>query len=273
MPNRHAAMFLAYNQVKEQHDLTVEALESLLAQDIGQMDVLLIDNGSTYKGTWEHFEMIRAMYLGDGDEYVHHVHAVRNKENASPVKMVNRALNYLWKQGHEKVFAIPNDVIVPSNAYRLMNEWPRGLVCASATEERDFPRVEATEAVNECTPAAVAVIRKWFHDALVAKDGYYLDEEFFHYASDMDFAIRMRACGLCGIQLSLPYFHQCSSSWRMLPHADGKKITDQADLDRVYFEKKWGFGVSSEEYSSAPSLQFRGIPVSQKATAASGDSK
>lgn len=273
--NRHAVVFMAYNQVYEQHSLTVEALESVFRQDIGPLDVLMIDNGSTFLPTWEHFQMVRDMHL-DGLTATA-VHCIRNRENYSPVKMANRALDYWFQRGHDKVLFVPNDVILPVNFYRLLNQWPRGIVTASQIDTKAVPESTAdqVQAVSECTPMATAITRKWFYDALVAKDGYFLDEGYFHYASDCDFALRMAACGIRGVQLNLPYYHATSSSWRMLPtHEMQRKITDQADIDRAYFERKWGFKVDSLEYGQLPgNVNFRGIPVSPMVHSATHGSK
>jgi GT2 family glycosyltransferase len=267
MTERHAVLMLAFDNVPEQHTLTVQTLESVLAQDIGPLDLLLIDNGSSQIATWEHFQMVRDLYLERDDAT--RIHIAKHRENISPVKVINRALQYLWNLGHDKVLGVANDVILPENCYRLMDEWPRGLVTGSETREKDFPRVEHAEAVNECTPAAVALIRKWFHDALVARDGYYLDENFFLYASDCDFALRMAACGIRGVQTNLNYWHYGSAHWRLLPEDEGRKQTDRANVDRAYFLKKWGFTVDSLEYGQRPAdLQWGRKQLQGKAVGA-----
>jgi hypothetical protein len=260
---RHAVMFSAYDQVPEQHDLTVQALESVLAQDIGPMDVLVIDNGSTLKDTWEHFKMVAQLYL-DRDDPVH-LHTIRNPVNISPLQVANRALRYFFKGGHDKVLGVPSDVYLPPNFYRLLNEWPRGLVTAS--EHRDRNHISLTGAfcewevcaVAENTPMATGIIRKWFHDALVAQEGHFLDEGFWMYASDCDLAKRMAACGIRGVQLSVPYYHYGSGHWKLLPPEKGKIETDKADADRAYFEKKWGHKVDDLEYGrSCGDINFKG---------------
>jgi hypothetical protein len=277
---RHAVILLAYDQVPEQHNLTVQTLETVLKQDIGPLDLLLIDNGSPLETTRVHFQMLRDLYIDRMDET--HIHTMPLKQNMPPVRVINRALSYWYIKGHSKVLCVPNDVMIPPNFYRLLNQWPRGLVTAS--EHRDPHHISLTgafcewdvQAISENTPMAVTLVRKWFYDALVARDGMYFDEEMENYASDCDLALRMATCGLRGVQLNVPYWHYGSASWKLLPQDDGRKITDQADIDREYFFQKWGFRVFDEQYvASALDINFRGerIPTSQKAAAASGDSK
>jgi hypothetical protein len=254
--NRHAVFFLAFNQNKEQHDLTFQALESVFVQDIGPLDILLIDNGSTYADSVSFFRGLK-----DDHIFSHRIQVVRYKENTSPLIVCNRALPYIWSLGHDKVLSVPNDVILPPNLYSEFNKWPRGVVTGSMSGEKDVAKINRwnSSVVSECTPMAVGLIRKWVYDALIAKDGYFLDEKFFFYASDCDFALRMAGCGIHGVQLDLPYFHYGSAHWRMLPPEEGQKATDQADRDREYFQQKWLFRVDDPTYSNiAVDLQFKG---------------
>ena len=257
MIERHAVVLTAYNQVEQQHNLTVQTVESILKQDIGPLDLLLIDNGSTVRGTWEHFEMLREMYTAEGSET--RIHTKQFKENWSPVKIANCSMAYMWRLGHGKILGVSNDVILPANFYRLADEFPRGIICGSMTEQLDFPTFEKASAMNECTPMAVALVRKWAYDALVAKDGYFFDENFFLYASDCDFALRIAACGIRGVQLDVQYWHHGSAHWRLLDQEAGRRETSKADVDRAYFVSKWGFPVTAYEYGAcAADINFRG---------------
>ena len=119
---------------------------------------------------------------------------------------------------------------------------------------------EAT-AVSECTPMAVMLMRKWAHDAIVSQYGHFLDEGFVHYASDCDLALRMAGCGIHGVQLDIPFWHYGSATWRLAPEAEGRAMVQQADIDRDYFERKWGFRVDDPLYGqSAADINFRGEP-------------
>jgi GT2 family glycosyltransferase len=249
---KHAVTMLAYNQVPQQLELTKEAVESVFAQDIGPIDFYFINNGSTY----ETRDWLKTLVAPNG----HNLYVENYRENRSPVLVSNERLGSLFGRGYETVLSTANDIILPPNMYREMMRWPRGVVTGSQTEERNFPLFETSTAVNECTPMAAALLRKWFHDALVAKDGYFLDPNIFFYASDVDLALRMAACGIRGVQLDINYYHFCSGCWRMLPPEKGRLITGQADSDRDYFERRYGFKVDAPEYAqTAANINFRGV--------------
>jgi GT2 family glycosyltransferase len=235
---------IAYNNLA----LTQKAVESVLAQDI-PVDLYFVDNGST-DGTWSWVETqpLAAIY--------------RNPSNESVVKIANRMAALILKK-HEYCLAVPNDVLLPPNCYSQLLRWPRGFVSASLIEQDDpfQPDCVQATAVSENTPMAVMLVRKWAYDALVAKDGFYLDEGYAHYASDCDLALRMAACGIHGVQLSVPVWHYRSASHRLAPRAEGRAMELQADADRAYFEKKWGFKVFDDQYAQkAIDLNFTGAP-------------
>jgi glycosyltransferase involved in cell wall biosynthesis len=251
---RHAVAMCIYNQVPEQLELAKQSITSVLAQDIGPLDIIIVNNGSFAPlGQWL---SDLAVFISDSP---HKLTVMTTPENKSPVMWANFVLGQFFKNGYDKVLCVPDDVKLPENCYRKMAEWPRGLVCGSMTSEIEFPIFEETHAQNECTPLAVTIVRKWFYDALVAKDGYYMDEGFFFYASDCDLALRMASCGIRGVQLDLQYYHFGSGHWKMLEPSEGRKQTMKADLDRQYFAQKWGFACTALEYgASAADINFRG---------------
>ena len=219
-------LMLCYNNL----ELTKGAVQSVLAQDI-PVRLFLIDNGST-DGTKEWIK---------SQPFEHYSYIA----NESPAKQGNRWARHIFALGAEYVLGVPNDVRIPSNCYSELLKWPRGFVCASDNGQTE-PEVRTARAVSENTPMAVMLTRKWAWQALIAKDGYFLDEGYFHYASDCDLALRMAACGIRGVQLDTPYWHYGSATHK-LPEIHAQSCV-QADKDRAYFVRKWGFRVDSLEY-------------------------
>jgi GT2 family glycosyltransferase len=247
----NAVLMVAYNNL----ELTKEAVKSVLAQDI-PISLVFVDNGST-DGT---FDWINGDLL-ENHQYtgMHTLDVFRNSKNESPVKVVNLLFERIYRDGYKNILGVPNDVVLPSNMYREMLRWPRGIVTASQTDSKLFMQYEAATAVNTCTPMAVAMIRKWAWQAFIDKDGYFLDEGMEHYASDNDLALRMAACGIVGVQLDLQYWHFGSASHRLAPKKDGDRMRERANQDRAYFQRKWGFAVDSSLYGeSCGNINFRG---------------
>jgi GT2 family glycosyltransferase len=229
-------LMIAYNNL----NLTRNAVASVLAQDI-PVDIHFVDNGST-DDTWEWAEAQPFASLN------------RFPSNRSPLAITNTLLASLFEKT-EYILGVPNDVRLPSNCYRELLKWPRGFVCASDNGQNE-PDVREAKAVSENTPMAVMLVRNWAYQA-IAKDGSFFDEGYFHYGSDCDMALRMAACGIRGVQLDIPYWHFGSASLKL--SKDRRAMELQADADRAYFEKKWGFKVDSLEYGQRPAdLNFVG---------------
>jgi GT2 family glycosyltransferase len=245
----HAVAMMAYNNLR----LTKAALNSLVVQDIGPLEFWILDNGSS-DGTHEWLDEF-AEFVDD----VHRVHVLHNAENLPPTQMSNRMLKMVFDAGHEKVLCVANDVVLPPNMYRLLAQRPRGMVTASQTGTKEFPPYTEAHAVAEHTPAAVALIRRWFYDALMARDGYFLDERFTHYASDCDFALRMASCGIRGVQLDVQYYHVGSATLKLAQPDEQRRMQREADVDRQKFIDKWGFPVDDLEYGRlAGDIDFMG---------------
>ena len=248
---RHAILLTIYNQTDEQLELTKESYSSFIAQDVGDLELCIVNNGSTQPTV----DWLNSLDMSNPKVHVYGAHYAKN---VSPVLIANKYLAELFTR-HEYILGVPNDVILPPNLFSQFLKWPRGIVTGSMTEDRNFPLFDQSRAVSECTPMAVVLLRKWVYDALIARDGYLFDPNIFLYASDCDFALRIASCGIRGVQLDLQYFHYGSASHRMLPPEKARIITNQADIDRAYFEKKWGFKVDALEYGAmAQDINFRG---------------
>lgn len=246
---------ITYNNL----ELTKLAVESALAQDVdGGVWMTIVNNGST-DGT--------RGWLDEAFGASENVDVIHRQINTPVVQIANDILKELFRD-HLYVLGIPNDVILHPSTYREFLKWPRGIVTGSEIRNRlEYETyisnpLPPTHAISENTPMAVMLTRKWAWDALIAKDGYFFDERFTHYASDCDLALRISSCGIRGVQLSAPYFHVGSATHRLPEiHAQSCRV---ADMDRAKFVEKWGFRVDSLEYGQLPAdPNFTGIRSSQ----------
>ncbi len=250
---RHAVLMFIFNTTEAQLELSKRALDSVLAQDVGPMDVFVVNNGSN-QDTVDWLNSLRQPTNGSW-LYIKHF-----DQNVSPLKVVNEFLKTIFIQ-HEYVLGLPNDILLPVSAFRLMLQWPRGFVSATPIEQDEpfQPIATTAKAVSENTPFCTMLTRRWAYEAIMAKDGYFFDERYAHYCSDCDLALRMAACGIRGVQLDTPVWHYRSASHRLAGEEIAKQITSQADKDRNAFKDKWGFPVSDPRYAEAArDLNFRG---------------
>jgi GT2 family glycosyltransferase len=240
---------ICYNTAPAHLPMTLDAIESAVKQDIGDVTLFVTDNGST-DDTWEKIQDL------EGPRFF----ALRYRNNISPLKIANKMLHHLFRDcGYQYVLCIPNDVVLPRNLYMELLKYPRGFVTASMTDDRDFVVPEKIVAVNECTPMAVILVRRWAYEAIMAKDGYFLCEEYFHYYSDNDLALRMAACGIRGVQLNIPYWHSLSASLKLAGPEVAQALSDQGHIDGMTFHAKWGFSPRDPQYTErALDINFKG---------------
>ena len=264
---RNAVFFMCYNRTPEQLALSKQALDSVLAQDIGPMDVYIVNNGSTQE-TKEWMDGLCP--LGCPTIGQHWIYRIHYEVNQSPIQVGNRILARIFsgtvadrsgKEAYDKILGVPNDVILPPNCYSELAKFPRGFVSATPVEDcpQFVPEVHPGRAISTNTPMAVMLVRKWAWQAIMAKDGYFFDEQYYHWASDCDLALRMASCGIVGVQTDITFWHYRSASWRLAPPGEGRKMTAGADADREKFRAKWNFSVTDPKYGeSAADINFKG---------------
>jgi glycosyltransferase involved in cell wall biosynthesis len=235
----NAILLIAYNRTKEQHDLTVDAVNSALAQDI-PCDLYIVDNGSTYNETWPWLVQMAIDHPRLFPE--------RNESNVSPVAVANYWADKLFVEfDYPHILGIPNDVVIPSSLYRLLLVRPEQLVGAIADGgPNPPPELGEVERLHGDVHMAVTLLRKSAYDTLTAKDGYYYDERYWNYCSDCDLKLRLIDAGISTCQTNLYCYHYGGASHRLAPV--GQRTPDHAGEDRAHFYNRWGFMVGSEEW-------------------------
>ena len=231
-------LMIVYNNLA----LTQAAVASVLEQDVDNLRIVILDNGST-DGTKQWLKSLAPK----GNNYT--ITTEFYSENQSPIKLGNLWMPTIYSWGAEYILGVPNDVVLPPNLYRSLLKWPRGFVTATPSKVNPPAIIQNPSAVSEHTPMAVLLVRRWAYDAIMSKDGFFWDEGYFHYASDVDLSLRMAACGIRGAQLNVQYWHYESASYRLSSPEIARHTCQQADIDREYFVKKFGFSVDSPEYA------------------------
>lgn len=214
--------------------ITKRCIDSALAQDIGDVRVLVIGNGCA-DGT---IQMLYARYWNEPCVQII-AHATM------------RSLNYVWNDaigsafisGHEHVLVINNDIVMRPDTFRLLVQdgglFVTGVSVGSMTET-------AKVHVGSRSPHPA------FSCFLIRRECWErvgeFDEAFWAYASDLDYHLRMDRLGIDAYAIDLPFYHETSSTLRLVDNAMRDMLQAQADADRAYFKRKYGFAGGTDEY-------------------------
>jgi hypothetical protein len=252
--NSRAVFMLMYNTTSAQLELSKRTFESIINQDVGPLDIVVVDNGSAIDT--KTYQWIGTLRNQNG----HTVQAVNYQKNISPCLIANIISSIVFGNGHETLLGVPNDVVLPMNLYREMEKWPQGFIAAWMNGDVNYRPLEKVSAVYEDIHMSVTLSRKLAHDSMVKADGYLFDayvegsdpqRGFFMYASDCDFKRRMKINGVSGVQLDIQCYHWGSACWRLATPEVSKEINVQADKDRAYYARKWG-GLPGQETFDLP---------------------
>jgi GT2 family glycosyltransferase len=226
-------LILTHNGLEQ---LTKRCVESLRKQEI-ETSLFVIDNGST-DGTWEWLS--REQF-----QFIHY------RENAGVSHGWNLGLSILFdKAGSLRcnhVLVVNNDTILPPWFYFELLGYDVPFVTGVSVDSMDAIKDTAPELPLQPAPDFSAfVIRRdcW------EKIGPF-DEGMKFYAQDADYHIRACHEGMPLMKANVPFYHERSSTLRLAPEKERQEIEQQANRDREYFYKKWGFTVGSPEHYAA----------------------
>jgi len=204
--------------------LTQRCVESVMAQDI-PVDLLVIDNGSS-----------------DGT-----VEWLREQSNRimSVIICHNAGVSYGWNLGlciafdnwnADYCLVIGNDTMLPRWFYRKLLShkalFTTGIAVDQMSQIADPPS-EISVSPNPDFSAFLIHAPAW---KIIGP----FDERMKHYCSDCDYHIRGHRAGVGMYKISLPYYHERSSTIRHAPSAERAEIEAQANADRATFRSIYG---------------------------------
>lgn len=226
--------------VRNNLHLTRKAIASFLAQDIEDgMYVLVVNNAST-DGTsaWLQTQrQVAQMYFDPA---------------LSVAESWNRALEHVFKLGADYALVVNNDVELRPDTYRQLVADGGGFVTAVGT--RDKTKIEPP--YNTPDPHADKRPHPDFSCYLIRREVYEkvgpFDENFLiAFCEDGDYDLRLYKAGIRAYCLDLPFLHHGSMTIKNADRSEIRRIQIQADKNREYFRRKWGFAMASEEYYRA----------------------
>ncbi len=242
--------------------LTKKAVKTFKEQDIDDVHIFIINNGST-DGTNQ--------WLTAQRDIIH----MYMDPPASVAKSWNTALQAVFLAGAEYALVVNNDVELRPDTYRLLVEDGGGFV--TAVGNRDPTCVEPIGQMAELLrggeyrkgqvmvlPSGVVDVyadvdpekkrpHPDFSCFLIRKDAYEsvgpFDENFLiAFGEDWDYHIRLHNAGITAYCIDLPFLHHGSMTVKNADMSEVRKIHAQAEKNRAYFKQKWGMAGASKEY-------------------------
>jgi len=226
--------------------LTQGALEDSLAQILGDIGVLLINNGA---------EPIPAL----PQEVLYWRH---HPPMLSLAATWNRALGFVWETGEDQALVINNDVRIHPSTYWYLRETQRltGAMLVTATgvtlpQYEDFCRMTEEEELQihgrlHPLPGpdfSCFLITKAGHEAYPFDEGY---QPAFCEDLDMHRRYMLGGDGAEIFGTGLPYYHEGSATLKSLPEEQAEALRRRIDQgSRAYHQKKWGGPANQERYT------------------------
>ncbi len=217
--------------------LTRAALKTFLAQDIGDIQVLFLDN-SAMDGTGPWLRSI-------ADDRVNFIYSNPPKSVAASW---NTMLKWVFSTGAEYALSVNNDVELRPDTFRWLLADGADFVTAVGTTEKEKiapPYLPPDPTKKRPHPDhSCFLIRKRAWDIVGP-----FDENFEGaYCEDLDNHIRLHKAGIKAEALELPFYHVKSATINTADQALRDEISAKAQRNRDYFQKKWGVGVGTEAY-------------------------
>lgn len=215
--------------------LTRRAVKDFLAQDIGDIAVLLLDNGSTDSTT---------QWAATLPASVHTSWAADRGVAAS----WNFGLRWVFSKGAQYALVVNNDVRLLPYTYRHLVGYGGGFVTAVGSD--DMKCIEPP--YNTPVPPDVRphpdfscfVIRREVWDKVGPFNELYTSA----YAEDAEYHLRMHRAGVEAYCLDLPFYHLGAGTLKHANKDEADAIQSAADANRRRFHEAHGVEVGSKEY-------------------------
>ena len=217
--------------------MTMKAVVSALQQDIGNVRVFLINQGSK-DGLAQAADALYPDVVT-----THHYPPL-----SSLAAAWNLGLSHLIEESGGKVLVVNNDVELIPETYRLLVKDGGGFVTAvgvTPTPEKPFDATVGDLTKSRPHPDfSCMLIRRWVWERVGPFDERYL----IAYCEDADMHIRMHRAGVDAKCIDIPFLHHAAATINSLPVWEREKVERQADLNRALFKREYGCEVGSAQY-------------------------
>jgi hypothetical protein len=217
--------------------MTKAALDSALAQDVGDIFILVIDNGSRDgTGPW-----LRTLTNP-------HITVIQHLQPISLNRLWNKALELAFHSLHlPDALVINNDVTLRTDTYRILRDTGLPFVTGVGVDS-------AQQAISARPNPASRTPHPSFSCFLIRKETWDtvgpFDEQFWAWTADGDYHLRMDALGIDAWSIDLPFHHIGSATIKGVSPEEHLRLCRLSDEDRAKFHAKWGCTIGSDEYYS-----------------------
>lgn len=213
--------------------LTKRAIKTFRAQDVA-VNILIIDNDSN-DGTSQWLQTQTDISVSF------------QRPPLSVAESWNHGLQYVF-QNHTYCLVVNNDVELLPSTYSTLLQDGGAFVTAVGVDKppTDF---SWSRDVFKSRP------HPDFSCFLIRRNAYYkigrFDEGFKGaYCEDSDYHCRMHKLGIDAHCIDIPFYHHASGTIKNADASEVKRIQKQADQNRAYFKRKYGFDVGSPKYEA-----------------------
>ena len=217
--------------------MTMKAVVSALRQDIGNVRVWLVNQGSK-DGLAQAADALYPDVVT-----THHYPPLPSLAAAW-----NLGLSHLLEGAGGKVLVVNNDVELIPETYRLLVDDGGGFVTAvgvTPTPEKPFDATVGDLTKSRPHPDfSCMLIRRWVWERVGQFDERYL----IAFCEDANYHIRMHRAGVDAKCIDIPFLHHASATINSLPVWEEERVMKQADKNRALFKREYGCEVGSDAY-------------------------
>ena len=220
--------------------LVQKAIASCLNQDIeGGVRLLIIDDFSQ-DGTRE-WLLSQSIPMGFASYLFSRSHGVSHAWNCGLGLLFDDSLAFNVDV-HVHALVVNSDVELPPDFYRRLVADGGGFVTGLDSNNKDEWRDDEK---RRCPNFSAFLIRREVWDRVGT-----FDEDMKIFCSDCDYHIRMEQAEVDAYCIGAKFKHYGSATIKLADEQENKRISDQAALDRLAFERKWGCLPGSPEYAA-----------------------
>ncbi len=214
--------------------MTQRCIDSALVQDVDNVKVLVIDNGSRDCGP-----MLRS--------YGGRITLVSYSMPRSLNVVWNMALDLAFRSLRlEHALVINNDVVLRPDTYRLLRD-DGGLFVTGVSVNT----IQATGHADVTSKSPHPGFSCFLMRSEVWNRVGRFDERYWAWCSDACYHLRMERMDISAYALDVPFCHEVSGTLKHLDPQTRDMLCKRADADRATFVQTYGFSVGSPEYYAA----------------------